>query len=227
MHFFSIFVVAVLCAISCMTVMAKNVDTAETITHLQRQYTELEGFAADFEQTLKHKESGTVEKRKGTLLFQKPFLVRWTTGKPHHETLVITDREIWDYLPDEELAYRYPLSMVQDSRNIIQVITGQAALTQDFDVMADGEEENFIRLKLYPREPGPQIVEALIWTDKAGGYIRRAEITDFYGNKNEVRFTSFNSQKSFKANDFSFTPPKGIEVEDHTKKEKQVRQLFK
>ncbi|MDR2745740.1 MAG: outer membrane lipoprotein carrier protein LolA [Desulfovibrio sp.] len=201
-------------------------DAAETTARIQRQYTAIGGFEANFEQMLTHRESGAAEKRKGTLLFQKPFLVRWETEKPHQELLVVTSREIWDYLPDEDLAYRYPLSMVQDSRSIIQVITGQAALTKDFDVKPDGEEGNFVRLKLHPREPGPQMVEAVIWADKTDGYIRRAELTDFYGNKNTVRFTSFNPQTQFRESDFSFTPPAGVEVEDHSKKKTRQRELF-
>ncbi|MDR3358785.1 MAG: outer membrane lipoprotein carrier protein LolA [Desulfovibrio sp.] len=206
--------------------MPRAADAAKTAARIQRQYTALKGFGANFEQTLTHRESGTAEKRKGVLLFKKPFLIRWETEKPHQELLVVTGREIWDYLPDEELAYRYPLSVVQDSRSIIQVITGQAALTEDFDVRLDGEEENFVRLKLYPREAGPQMVEAVIWADKTDGYIRRAELTDFYGNKNNVGFTSFNPRTQFRESDFSFTPPIGVEVEDHSGEKSQHRELF-
>ncbi|MDR2056006.1 MAG: outer membrane lipoprotein chaperone LolA [Desulfovibrio sp.] len=200
---------------------------AETAARIQKRYTAIKGFSADFEQTLTHRESGAVEKRKGVLLFQKPFLVRWETEKPHRELLVVTGGEIWDYLPDEELAYRYPLSMVQDSRGIIQVITGQAALTKDFDVKPDGEEGNFVRLRLHPREPGPQMVEAAIWADRADGYIRRAELVDFYGNKNTVSFTSFHPGIQFGEKDFNFTPPAGVEVEDHSGKKTPQRELFK
>jgi outer membrane lipoprotein carrier protein len=206
--------------------MPRAAGAAETAARIQKQYAAIKGFGADFEQTLTHRESGAVEKRKGTLLFQKPLLIRWETKNPHQELLVVTGKEIWDYLPDEDLAYRYPLSMVQDSRGIIQVLTGQAVLTQDFDVKSDGEEENFVRLKLYPREPGPQMVEAVIWADKTDGYIRRAELTDFYGNKNSVRFSSFNTQAQFRESDFHFTPPPGVEVEDHSKKKIQRRELF-
>jgi outer membrane lipoprotein carrier protein len=206
--------------------MSCAASAAETTARLQGQYAALKGFSASFEQTLTHKESGAVEKRKGALLFQKPFLIRWETEKPHQELLVVTGKEIWDYLPDEELAYRYPLSMVQDSRGIIQVITGQAALTKDFDVKPDGEDGNFVRLRLYPREPETQMVEAVIWADKANGYIRRAEITDFHGNKNNVNFISFNPGTQFRESDFSFTPPAGVEVEDHSRKKIQRRALF-
>ncbi|WP_297671891.1 outer membrane lipoprotein carrier protein LolA, partial [uncultured Desulfovibrio sp.] len=174
--------------ILCCAVAARAADMAPLI---QARYDVLRSFSASFEQTLTHKESGSREKRQGTLLFRKPLLIRWQTEKPHEETLVVTAKEIWDYLPDEEVAYRYPLDLVRDSRSIIQVVTGQAALTKDFDVKDEGRENGLVRLRLYPKEPAPQMVEAELWVEPATGYIRRARIVDFYGNSNDVRFTAF------------------------------------
>ena len=203
---------------------AQASDIANTI---QARYEKLRTFSATFEQTLTHKESGSTEKRQGNLLFQKPLLIRWQTDKPHEETLVVTNKEIWDYLADEEIAYRYPLELVRDSRTIIQVITGQAALTKDFDVKEDGQENGLAKLHLYPKEAAPQMVEALLWVEPSTGYIRRASIIDFYGNSNDVRFTQFKPDTSLKESDFTFTAPKGVEVEDRIDRKVQERELFK
>ena len=203
---------------------AQAADIANTI---QTRYDKLRTFSASFEQTLTHKESGSVEKRQGSLLFQKPLLIRWQTDKPHEETLVVTSKEIWDYLADEEVVYRYPLELVRDSRSIIQVITGQAALTKDFDVKEAGQENGLTKLHLYPKEPAPQMVEALLWVEPSTGYIRRARIVDFYGNSNDVRFTQFQPDTSLKVSDFTFTAPKGVEVEDRIDRKVQERELFK
>lgn len=206
---------------------ASAAQAADMAGAIQARYEKLRTFSATFEQTLTHKESGSVEKRQGSLLFQKPLLIRWQTDKPHEETLVVTSKEIWDYLADEEIAYRYPLELVRDSRSIIQVITGQAALTKDFDVKEDGQENGLARLHLYPKEPAPQMVEALLWVEPATGYIRRASIIDFYGNSNDVRFTQFKPDSSLNASDFTFTAPKGVEVEDRIDRKVQERELFK
>ena len=194
---------------------------------IRTRYEALKSFAADFEQTLTHKESGAVEKRKGRLLFQKPLLIRWQTEKPHEETLVVTGKEIWDYLPDEDIAYRYPPNLVQDSRSIIQVLTGQSAMNRDFDVKVAGREGGLVRLLLYPHEPTPQMVEAAIWVEPETGYIRRADIIDFYGNANDVRFTSFRPDARVAPSEFRFTPPAGVEVEDRIDRTIEERELFK
>ncbi|WP_022658731.1 outer membrane lipoprotein chaperone LolA [Desulfovibrio desulfuricans] len=207
--------------------VASAAQAADIAATIQARYEKLRTFSATFEQTLTHKESGSVEKRQGSLLFQKPLLIRWQTDKPHEETLVVTHKEIWDYLADEEIAYRYPLELVRDSRTIIQVITGQAALTKDFDVKEAGQENGFAKLHLYPKEPAPQMVEALLWVEPSTGYIRRASIIDFYGNSNDVRFTQFKPDTSLKESDFTFTAPKGVEVEDRIDRKVQEKELFK
>ena len=207
--------------------VASAAQAADIAATIQARYEKLRTFSATFEQTLTHKESGSVEKRQGNLLFQKPLLIRWQTDKPHEETLVVTHKEIWDYLADEEIAYRYPLELVRDSRTIIQVITGQAALTKDFDVKEAGTENGLAKLHLYPKEPAPQMVEALLWVEPSTGYIRRASIIDFYGNSNDVRFTQFKPDTSLKESDFTFTAPKGVEVEDRIDRKVQEKELFK
>lgn len=207
--------------------VASAAQAADIAATIQARYEKLRTFSATFEQTLTHKESGSVEKRQGNLLFQKPLLIRWQTDKPHEETLVVTSKEIWDYLADEEIAYRYPLELVRDSRTIIQVITGQAALTKDFDVKEAGQENGLAKLHLYPKEPAPQMVEALLWVEPSTGYIRRASIIDFYGNSNDVRFTQFKPDTSLKESDFTFTAPKGVEVEDRIDRKVQEKELFK
>ena len=146
-----------------------------------------------------------MERRRGNLLFQKPLLIRWQTAKPHEETLV-TAKEIWDYLPDEEVAYRYPPSLVRDSRSIIQVITGQAAPAPgDFDVSSPRQRTRSCQVAPTPRNPLRRW-----WRPNLGGtgqwlHQRRPSIVDFYGNTNEVRFTSFKPDVRLKASVSSFT----------------------
>ena len=202
-------------------------SASDTASRIQSRYEVMRSFSATFEQTLTHKESGSKEKRQGSLLFQKPLLIRWQTEKPHEETLIVTASEIWDYLPDEEIVYRYPLELVQDSRSIIQVVTGQAALTRDFEVMDEGQEGGLLKLRLYPREPAPQMVEACLWVELSTSLIRRASIVDFYGNSNEVRFLSFQPDAATKLSNFTFKVPRGVEVEDRIASHVQERELFK
>lgn len=199
----------------------------EMIDKIKNTYNKMQAFKGEFSQTLLHKESGAKEKRDGTLKFQKPLLIRWETAKPNEELLVITGKEIWDYLPEEEIAYRYPMSLAQDSRSIIQVITGQAALSEDFKIKNLGKENNLQKFSLFPKEPTTQMVEGIIWVSPDTGHIKRAKIIDFYGNENDISFRSFSPENKIADSAFKFTPPKGIEVEDRRDRQIQEKELFK
>lgn len=193
---------------------------------IQKRYDAVTTLKAAFTQKLLHRESGSTETRNGTLLFRKPLLVRWETGGKNPEVLVISAQDIWNFLPDEELAYRYPLDLVQDSKSIIKVITGQAKLDQDFNVVEEGQEEGLSRLHLYPKEPVQQLTEAILWVDPQENLIRRVRVYDFYGNENEIDFTSLEANAPVADKSFSFTPPKGTEVQDRMKEGAPEKQLF-
>ncbi len=180
---------------------------------IQKKYQEVHTISTSFEQNLAHKESGSVQKRHGELFFSKPFLVRWETKTPHAELLLIGKDMVWNYLPDEEVAYTYSPEIVEGSRSLVQVITGQAQLSKDFAVKNAGKEEGYTKLILYPHDPSPDMVEAIIWVDDAN-LIRKASIIDFYGNSNTLAFTKITLNQSLTPDTFTFTPPKGVDVEN-------------
>ena len=196
---------------------AAGTDVASVAAKVQTAYADLQSFRADFTQALLQRDSGTVQKRSGTISFKRPLLVRWETAAPHAELLMVTSREIWNYHPDEELAYRYSRALAEDSRSLIQVITGQSALTRDFDVepAEAPSKDGLIHLLLYPKEPTTEMTEAQLWIDPATSLIRRAMVMDFYGNTNTVELKNLQKNASIPASEFTFDPPKGTEVEDH------------
>ena len=196
------------------------------VRELQQRYNDMQGFTATFTQSLTHQESGAVEDRKGSLAFQKPLRLRWETAKPHPELLVINDQEVWDYLPDEALAYRYAPEVAQDSRSIIQVITGQSRLDKDFVVERQPDDSGLAVLRLYPKDPTPQLVEATLWVNPATKLIKKASLLDFYGNGNTIVFVTLTPDASSPANTFAFTPPKDVEVEDLQKQAAPERGLL-
>lgn len=205
---------------------AANADNA-VADKIQKTYAGIKGFDADFEQTLTHKESGAIEKRKGRLSFLKPLFARWETAKPHEESLIINNSEIWDYIPDEAVAYRYSPDLLKDSQSIIHVLTGQAKLTTDFKVKPLSPQNGLARLQLLPNEPTTQMVEAVIWVDPDKGLIKQARVNDFYGNSNEVKLLSIRPQNSMSAEKFKFFPPQDVEIEDRMDTGPQGKELFK
>ena len=206
-----------LLSLLCLLLPASSVLADDLSAVIQKHYQTMTSFAANFAQTLTHRESGAVEKRQGTVTFVKPLRLRWETKAPRKELLLITKNVIWNYIPEEEVAYQYNPGLMQGAANIIQVITGQSDLMRDFDVKRVGLENGLQRLKLYPKNPTTQLVEADIWVDPTTGVICKSESVDFYGNSNLIAFDGYTENIQPKDALFTFTPPKGVEVEDRRK----------
>jgi len=203
---------AVLAVFLCHAALAASVADK-----LQERYTRIETMRADFTQVLVHKESGSREQRAGVLSFKKPLLVRWETKTPAPELLLVGADAIWNAFPDEELVYKYSLSMAEDSRSIVRVVTGQARLDQDFDLEEEGRDGALLTVRLYPREPAQFMVEALLWIDPGTWLIKKLRVYDFYGNENEITFARQEVDAAVADSLFRYSPPKAFIVEDRTK----------
>ena len=81
-------------------------------------------------------------------------------------------------------------------------------------------------LRIYPKEPTTQMVEAQLWVNPGTKLINKAVITDFYGNTNEVAFSRITPDATPARNAFTFSPPEGIDVEDLRESGATERQLL-
>lgn len=224
---FKFLTAAALCFILAVPAVSRADDAL--VGKIQAHYQKVSSLSGEFKQVLVHKESGSRTEQAGKLAFRKPLLVRWEVTTPKREELIVVNaNELWDYIPGEEIVYKYPVSLVQDSRTMIKVITGQADLREDFKVKAAGKEDGLNKLKLIPKEATQQITMALIWVSD-DGVIKRAMIQDFFGNENDITFTSLKFDVPMQDSMFKFTPPVGVEMQDRSSMDAaqpQERKLF-
>lgn len=214
----------------CSYITISYAEPIPVVKELQQSYQSIKNFSATFTQELTHQESGSKETRIGKLFFKKPLLLRWETNTPHEELLLINTNAVWDYLPSENLVYKYSTDIVKDSTSIIQVITGQVRLDKHFSIIESNNNNNnnneLIFLKLYPKEPTTQMVEAFLWINKKSLLIYKVQSIDFYGNTNTVTFIDITPNTHIDNNIFQFTPPKDVTVENLQDSSTPERPLF-
>jgi outer membrane lipoprotein carrier protein len=184
---------------------------------VQKRYAEVKAMHLLFEQRVTHAESGFTEERRGEIYFQKPLLVRWVAGAPREELLVVTDQFVWQYFSDEELVYKYPLEAIDGKNAFLRVLSGLSSLEENFEITVLPDEEKMIRLKLEPYEPSVSLLEAGLWLEAESAVIRRLFIKDYFGNVSELNITELKFNPELPAGVFSFIPPEGAEIEDHTR----------
>lgn len=192
---------------------------------IQERYETLKTFQADFVQELTNVSSGEVEMREGRIWFKQPSQVRWETEVPEKELLVVGPEVAWDYIEEDELALKYSVASLLDSKTILRFISGQANLKEDFIVKTEWQGADVVRAKwgqgytvmqLVPKEAEPGMVLAYIGVEPDTGLLRQVMIVDFYGNGNEVRLSNVELNIDLPEEMFVFTPPQGTQVEDNT-----------
>lgn len=194
----------------CICVSAKDIAV---LVDIQEYYNSMTSLSANFEQVLHHRESGSTEQRKGSLFFKKALNIRWEVISPSKELWIVTEQDTWDFLPEEEVAYRYSSQNIKNAGGIIGLVTGQTSLEKEYDIKELGEEGAMLRLQLFPKEPSMQLVEAMIWVEKDGA-IRKIRSVDFYGNITEIMLSNLKRNIELKSSLFTFKVPKGVEIED-------------
>ncbi len=223
--YISIITLILVCAMSVPVLAQDAVSPDDMPDLIQQRYESLKTFQADFVQELTNVSSGEVEERTGRIWFKQPSQVRWETDVPEKELLTVGPEYAWNYIESEELAIKYSVSSLLDSKTIIRFISGQANLKEDFivktewqgaDIVRDKWGKGFIVLQLVPKEAEPGMVLAYIGVEPKTGLLRQVMIVDFYGNGNELRLTNVKLDVNVSADMFSFTPPEGTQVEDNT-----------
>lgn len=136
-----------------------------------------------------HKESGSKEKRGGVLYFKKPLLVRW--GK---QKTVAGASAGYEQGNLERVSRRGSGVQVRPESGRIRAalcawLPARPAWTRIFRLRKRAGEAGWIKLRLFPKEP----VQA--WWRRFSGSIppaaiKKVRIYDFYGNENEITFTS-------------------------------------
>ncbi len=189
------------------------------LNDVENNYQKMKNFKAEFKQELFHRESNTIQKRTGFLEFMPPTFIHWETNAPNKELIVCNSKEVWNYLPDEELAYRYHTKVLDESHAVLSVITGQARIKDNFEVEPlETKEKNIQDFILYPLESNPQMVEITLSIDTKTKLIKKVVVLDFFGNLNTIEFTKFSENTKIDKKDFKLTLPEEVEIEDHYNK---------
>ncbi len=200
--------------------MKKDKETSradDLVVALQKRYETQKSFSAAVVQHLKNATSGNTVIRRGTIAFRQPGLVWWNTVDPEKELLVMGQEIVWNFFPDEEVAYKYTVSDMLRSKTVLRFLSGQVRLDSDFYVTYAGKEEGLEKLELTPKEPDPEMVQAVVWIVPQFTLLKKIRIVDFFGNENMLILSDIEQNPDLPDSMFTFVPEEGVTVRDNTK----------
>lgn len=190
-----------------------------SVDEIQERLRQIDSFSTDFQQELIDSTTQEAQTRKGRIVYQRPGNIYWETQVPQKEALILNRDEdvVWNVVYQEKMAYKYSRKEVLDSGNMLDFITGEVNLREEFDVAElEAEQEGRVLLELIPREPTAEMVEAEVSVDREDMLLRRIKILDFFGNQNILNFENIHLGYQPEEDLFRYRPPEDFRVVDRT-----------
>ena len=183
---------------------------AEVVGQLQKSYESISALRARFAQTL----SGPMGKRSasGGVALKKPGNMRWDYEKPEKKLFVADGTTLWVYEPEDEQAYKQPLSSSQLPAQV-SFLFGRGKLQEEFEIAYYDDqplgEPGDLVLKLVPKVASAQYRHLLFVVQPKTFLVKETILFDQQGGTNDLVFSAIETNPKSGVDDsrFSFTPP--------------------
>ena len=188
---------------------------AEVVTQLQKSYESIAALRAKFAQTL----SGPMGKRtaSGTVALKKPGKMRWDYEKPEKKLFVADGTTLWVYEPEDEQAYKQPLSSSQLPAQV-SFLFARGKLSDEFEITyLDGQslgEPGDLVLKLVPKVASAQYRYLVFVVSSSTFLVKETVLYDQQGGQNDIAFSTVeqNPKAGIDNARFQFTPPANTKI---------------
>jgi len=178
-------------------------------SELERFTAELEGFQAEFVQTVKSQDGRVQDQTHGKVWLQSPDKLRWVYSGEFPETIVADGSNIWIY--DESLqqvTVKPQTDQAADSP--LMILADVSRLDQQFQVTELGDFEDMLLLELKSLDDESQFERILLGLDSSG--IRMMAMEDAFGQRTEAHFHNMLKNSPLDPQLFKFTPPAGPDL---------------
>ncbi|ALR15922.1 outer membrane lipoprotein chaperone LolA [Vibrio natriegens] len=166
-----------------------------------------EGFSADFSQQVISPEGETVMEGEGTVEIARPSLFRWSTTFPDENLLVSDGKTLWYYSPFIEQVSIYWQEQAAEQTPFVLLTRNRASDWDNYKVSQKGNEFTLIPTAVDSTQGRFQI------NIDAKGIVKGFNVIEQDGQRGLFKFSNVKLGKP-KANRFTFTIPKGVEVDD-------------
>ena len=189
-------------------------DAAKTLDAAQQRYDDVRDLRARFTQQSFAAALGKETESHGTVVVRRPGKMRWEYAQPDGRLIVIDEKAIRIWNPEDKQLQIAPLSGANVSPTALGFLMGQGVLRDTFTaepISAPERAERGVRL----RPKSDASFESLeLWVDAKTFQLRESRVVDLFGNRTRVRFEEIVENQGVPASAFEFEAPEGAEVVD-------------
>lgn len=199
-----------------LTVHGAEPDPLEIARRTQEIYENTASFQADFQQISSISGmSQRTRKGSGTMVIQKPGLLRWDYTTPETQVLV-SDGEMFSlYFSSEQQMIMTPAREYLQEDITYNFFSGKGDVLRDFNVThvpSNYEKEGYYAIQLTPRKTHAQVETLYVWVDTVSYMVEQLQILDHLGSTTDLMFSNMKLNEVFPKDYFHFTPPVGTEI---------------
>ena len=187
----------------------------ELVAKIQETYEKTEDMKALFIQDVTIKALKKTEREEGTFYFKKPRMMRWDYELPKPKKLIINEKKMWLYVPEDRVAYVQDTKDTLDSRTIIKFLSGMGKIGEDFHLRYSDPPVNDsgdYLLILTPKSKELGVDKLYLTVDASDVRMKECMFTDFYGNITRLTFKNIKINNGLPSKLFTFAPPAGVET---------------
>lgn len=183
---------------------------ADSVGDLQGRLNKVSSFHADFTQKVTDGSGATVQEGAGELWVKRPNLFNWHMTAPDESVLVSDGKTLWFYNPFVEQVSANWLKDVTSNTPFMLIARNQASDWQQYNIKQNGDD--FI---LTPKDNNGNLKQFTLNVGRDG------TIHSFSAVEQDDQRSSYTlktqNTTAIDASKFSFTPPKGVTVDDQRK----------
>ncbi len=184
-----------------------TVNAASPKSELSKRLSINEGFSAEFSQQVISPEGETVMEGEGTVEIARPSLFRWSTTFPDENLLVSDGKTLWYYSPFIEQVSIYWQEQAAEQTPFVLLTRNRASDWDNYKVSQQGNEFTLIPTAVDSTQGQFQI------NIDAKGIVKGFNVIEQDGQKGLFKFSNVKLGKP-DTNRFTFSIPKGVEVDD-------------
>jgi outer membrane lipoprotein carrier protein len=199
-----------------LTPRAAEPTAAELAQALQKKYSGIKGFSADFVQTYR---GGVLNKQlseRGRLLIKKPGKMRFEYTDPEKKLFVSDGVKIYLYVPQDKQVTVSNMPPQDKATTPVLFLVGKGDLGRDFQAsfteLPSGSAAGSRALKLMPRTRQEDYDWLVIVVDPATLTLRGLSYGDPQGGTSSLSFTNLKENSGLADKEFDFKLPRGVDI---------------
>ncbi|MGO1247711.1 MAG: outer membrane lipoprotein chaperone LolA [Oceanisphaera sp.] len=181
---------------------------ADARTELQQKLSSFEQFSAEFSQQVFDEQGESMQQASGTMALARPDRFRWHTLTPDESEIVSDGKSVWMYDPFVEQVSIAPLEEAIQNTPFLLIAGGDDTRWEQYEVTEKGDAYVVIS-----KDPSELISQFRVSFDNKNR-IQRFTVLESGGQRSEFTLSEVNTAPKVEASTFTFTPPKGVMIDD-------------